>query len=191
MMGERLIGEVGGAADIAAISLRYFNVVGAGSPALADTKTAGLLAQVLAARRQGFPVTVNGRHHATPDGTAVRDYVHAADIADAHVAAVARMTAGWWGTAAYNVGTGQGTSVLQLLSRVARVSGGQVPWIDGPARSGDPAWSVADASLIVRELGWRPTRNLDDALASAWAAGVDRAVLTSGSRNPRRLAAAG
>jgi UDP-glucose 4-epimerase len=146
---------------------------------------------VLAARRTGVPVTVHGRHHATPDGTAVRDYVHAADIADAHVAAVAGMSAGWWGTAAYNVGTGRGTSVLELLSGVARVSGGQVPWIDGPARPGDPAWSVADASLIVRELGWRPIRTLDDALASAWAAGEDRVDIRSRSRAPRRLATAG
>src|SRR4051794_24344268 len=107
LVGERLLGEVGGAADIAAICLRYFNVVGAGSPALADTKPAGLLAKVLEARRQGFPVSVNGRHHATPDGTAVRDYVHAADIADAHVAAVARLGAGWRGTAVYNLGTGR------------------------------------------------------------------------------------
>jgi UDP-glucose 4-epimerase len=189
LVGERLIAEAGAAAGLSSIALRYFNVVGAGSRALADVRTGALLPRVLLARRDGPAVTVHGRTHPTVDGSAVRDFVHVLDVADAHVAAVSRVGAGGPGAAVYNVGTGTGFSVLEVLARVAAVTGGPVPWLDGAARPGDPAYAVADASLIARELGWTAARDLDDAIASAWNA------LTA-TRGPavsrrRRLAAAG
>jgi UDP-glucose 4-epimerase len=170
LVGEQLINEVGHAAGIATIALRYFNVVGAGAPALADGRPGGLLHSVLTARRDGVPLTVHGRTHPTPDGSAVRDFVHASDVAAAHVAAVSRLCSGWRGAAVYNVGTGRGTSVVDMIARTAVVTGGRVPSVDGPVREGDPACAVADPALIARELGWRARRGLDESIASAWAA---------------------
>jgi UDP-glucose 4-epimerase len=187
-IGERLMAEAGAATGIATIALRFFNVVGAGSRALADRRTGALLPRVLLARRRGSALTVHGLTHPTPDGSPVRDFVHVLDVAEAHVAAVARLCSGRPGSAVYNVGTGVGCSVLELLGLTARVTDGPVPWQPGPARSGDPACSVADPSLIARELGWRARRGLDEAIASAWAAmGTAAPVL----RMPGRLAAAG
>jgi UDP-glucose 4-epimerase len=190
LIGERLIADVGAATGLASVALRYFNVVGAGSRCLADVRTGALLPRVLLARREGLPVTVHGRTHPTADGSAVRDFVHVLDVADAHVAAVAGVSSGRRGAAVYNVGTGTGSSVLELLARSAAVTGGPVPWVDGPARPGDPATAVADASLIARELGWYPRRGLDEAIASAWDAMTGTGSAPLSSRRPA-LAAAG
>ena len=188
-VGERLIADVGATTGMATVALRYFNVVGAGDPALADVRTGALLPRVLLARRDGRPLTVYGRTHPTADGSAVRDFVHVLDVADAHVAAVTRVSSGWRGAAVYNVGTGRGSSVLELLARVADVTGGAVPWVDGDPRPGDPAYAVADASLIAGELGWRPRRSLDESIASAWEAMDGTAPVST--RRRRALAAAG
>jgi UDP-glucose 4-epimerase len=169
-IGERLMAEVGAATGTATIALRYFNVVGAGDTALADHRTGVLLPRILLARRRGTALTVNGLAHPTPDGSPVRDFVDVQDVAEAHLAAVARLSSGWQGAAVYNVGTGVGCSVLQLLAATARVTDGPVAWMPGRARPGDPSSSVADASRIARELGWRARRDLDESVASAWAA---------------------
>jgi UDP-glucose 4-epimerase len=197
-IGERLIADAGAATGMASVALRYFNVVGAGSPTLADQRTSALLPRVLLARREGLPLTVYGRTHGTADGSAVRDFVHVLDVADAHVAAVARVSSGGPGAAVYNVGTGTGVSVLELLARATLVTGGAVPWVEGPARAGDPAYAVADASLIARELGWRPRRDLDESIESAWAAmtgaagdGAEVPVSAPVSSRRRALAATG
>ena len=118
----------------------------------------------------GAPLTVPGLAHPTPDGSAIRDFVHVRDVAAAHVAAVRRLTSTARGSAVYNVGTGHGCSVLELIALTERVTGRPVQWTGGPARPGDPSRSVADPSLIARELGWRARWDLSDALASAWAA---------------------
>lgn len=179
LVGEHLMSEAGGAAGMSTIALRYFNVVGAGAPVLADTRPGGLLPRVLTARRDGVPLVVNGRSHPTPDGTAVRDFIDATDVAAAHVAAVSRLSSGWRGRAVYNVGTGRGVSVLDVLARVAAVTGGPVPSVDGPARVGDPAWAVADTTLVERELAWHARCGLDDSIASAWAAMTSSAPVRS------------
>lgn len=168
-IGERLLADVGGATGTASVALRFFNVVGAATPDLADTRTAALLPRVLRAT-PGAPLTLHGLAHPTADGSAVRDFVHVRDVAEAHVAAVRRLSSGWSGSAVYNVGTGRGCSVLELLRLVEVVTGRPVPWIPGPARAGDPSRSVADPSLIARELGWRARWDLADAVRSAWAA---------------------
>jgi UDP-glucose 4-epimerase len=168
-IGERLLTEVGGATGTASVALRFFNVVGAAAPVLADVRTTALLPRMLRAV-SGAPLTVHGLAHPTPDGSAVRDFVHIRDVAEAHVAAVRRLGSGWRGSAVYNVGTGWGCSVLELIALVERVTGRPVPWIPGPARPGDPSRSVADPGLIARELGWRACWDLTDAVRSAWAA---------------------
>ncbi|SDY49769.1 UDP-glucose 4-epimerase [Modestobacter sp. DSM 44400] len=188
LVGEHLMSEAGGAAGIATVALRYFNVVGAGARELADSRPGGLLPRVLAARRDGVHLVVNGRTHPTPDGSAVRDFVHAADVASAHVAAVSRLSSGGRGAAVYNVGTGRGASVLDVLARTEAVTGGPVPWVDGPPRVGDASCAVADTSLIARELGWHAERDLDESIASAWAAMTSSAPVTTPRR---RLARAG
>jgi UDP-glucose 4-epimerase len=170
-VGERLLAEVGAATGTASIALRFFNVVGAATPVLADTRTTALLPRVLRAAR-GAPLTVHGLAHPTPDGSAVRDFVHVHDVAEAHVAAVARLSSGWSGSGVYNVGTGTGCSVLELIALVERVTGQPVRWTPGPARPGDPSRSVADPALIARELGWCSRWDLTDAVRSTWAVRV-------------------
>src|SRR4051794_26390216 len=173
-IAERLLAEVGAATGTASVALRFFNVVGAATPVLADTRTAALLPRVLDAVH-GHTLTVHGLAHPTPDGSAVRDFVHVRDVAEAHVAAVRRLAGGWKGAAVYNVGTGRGCSVLELVELVERVTGRRVRWPPGPARPGAPSRSVADPALIARELGWRARHDLADAVRSAWAARVPAA----------------
>jgi UDP-glucose 4-epimerase len=187
-VGERLLAEVGAAAGIANVALRFFNVVGSADRVLADTRTAALLPRVLRAAR-GERLTVHGLAHPTPDGSAVRDFVHVRDVAEAHIAAVRRLASGWCGSAVYNVGTGRGCSVLELIAHVEHVTGAPVPWLGGPARTGDPSRSVADPALIARELGWRARWTLEDAVRSAWetsvpAAGTARPLVRHSSRWP-------
>jgi UDP-glucose 4-epimerase len=167
--GEVLVTDAAAAGGLSAVLLRYFNVAGTGSPELADPKAAGLLPRVLEARAGGAPLTVHGGDYATPDGTAVRDFVHVVDVADAHVAAVRRLLEGPC-TAVLNVGTGSGHSVLDVVRRVEAVTGGPVPRTVGPRRPGDPVRAVADASRIAGLLGWRSHWTLDDAIRSSWPA---------------------
>src|SRR4051794_6522049 len=167
-IGERLLAETGAATGTASVALRFFNVVGAATPVLADTRATALLPRVLRAV-SGAPLTVHGLSHPTPDGSAVRDFVDVQDVAEAHVAAVRRLASGWRGSAVYNVGTGRGCSVLELIGLVERVTRQPVAWAPGPVRRGDPSRSVADPGLIARELGWRTRFDLADAVRSAWA----------------------
>jgi len=125
-VAERLLAEVGAATGTASVALRFFNVVGAATPVLADTRTTALLPRVLDAVH-GRTLTVHGLAHPTPDGSAVRDFVHVCDVAEAHVAAVRGLAGGWSGSAVYNVGTGRGCSVLELVDLVERVTGRRVP----------------------------------------------------------------
>ncbi|WP_426503202.1 UDP-glucose 4-epimerase GalE [Dactylosporangium sp. McL0621] len=149
------------------IALRYFNAVGAAAAHLADHGTANLLPRVLHAARTGEPFTVTGTGLPTADGTAIRDYVHVADIAAAHLAAAAAVTCDRRARI-YNAGTGAGHSVLDVIGAVERVTGAPVPWTAGPPRPGDPAAVVADVTRIGAELGWRAGHTLEDAVRSAW-----------------------
>ncbi len=153
---------------LAATSLRYFNVAGAATPALGDRGAANLVPLVFQALSSGRRPAVFGTDLPTPDGTCVRDYVHVADIADAHLAAAAALDAGKPG-GTYNIGRGQGASVRDVLTVIGEVTGLDVTPDELPRRPGDPARVVASADLAHTQLGFTATRDLYDTVASAWA----------------------
>jgi UDP-glucose 4-epimerase len=155
---------------LAFTALRYFNVVGSGAPDLYDTSPHNLFPLVLKALTEGRTPRINGVDYATPDGTCVRDYVHVQDLALAHVEA-ARVLADGRGLApAYNLGSGDGLSVRQIMDSVARVTGVRFEPEIGPRRPGDPDRIVASGELAAADLGWRMRHDLDDMVATAWRA---------------------
>jgi UDP-glucose 4-epimerase len=145
-------------------ALRYFNVAGAADAALADRGATNLLPLVHRAMATGEPLRVLGDDYDTPDGTCIRDYVHVDDLAEAHVAAAASLTAGG-SPGVLNVGRNTGVSVLEMVGAVERITGRAVPHVVAPRRPGDPARVVADASRIAGRLGWRARRGLDELVA--------------------------
>jgi len=110
-----------------------------------------------------------GTDYPTPDGTGVRDYIHIADIADAHLAAVSRLQDGP-AAEIYNVGTGKGYSVLEVIAALGEITGKEVPYVVGPRRPGDPGSVIAGVDKIWADLRWSAQRDLKDMVASAWSA---------------------
>jgi len=151
-------------------SLRYFNVVGSGDPTVYDVSPHNLFPILMAAVTEGRTPVVNGDVYATPDGSCVRDYIHVADVATAHVSAARALAAGRPLAPAYNLGRGEGVSVKEILAAVERQIGRPVPYDVGPRRPGDPARIVTSADRAHADLGWSATHGLDDMIASAWAA---------------------
>ncbi|MFJ9518903.1 UDP-glucose 4-epimerase GalE [Kitasatospora sp. NPDC101801] len=171
LAGEWLVNSVGRAHGLSTVSLRYFNVAGTSSPLLADDGVSNLVPMVFQRLTDGQPPLVFGDDYDTPDGTCVRDYIHVADIAAAHVAAAARLDAGGEPIAlTLNIGRGEGVSVAEMLAVIARVTGDPTAPQVTPRRPGDPARVVASADLIHRELGWRARYDLDAMVTSAWSA---------------------
>jgi len=170
LIGEWLLADVGRSDGVRHTSLRYFNVVGSGDPAVHDTSPHNLFPLVLDALLSGRTPRINGTDYATPDGTCIRDYVHVADIAAAHVEAAKRLDAGLPVEAAYNLGSGDGVSVRQIMDAVARVTGIAFEPEIAPRRPGDPARIVASGALAARDLDWRMRHTLDEMVASAWEA---------------------
>jgi len=170
LIGEWLLRDQEVAVGLAHTSLRYFNVVGSGYPDLYDTSPHNLFPLVFDALVEGRTPRINGDDYPTPDGTNVRDYLHVADLALAHVAAAKALTEGRPLERAYNLGSGDGASVRQIMDAMARVTGIDfVPEI-GPRRPGDPARIVASGELAARDLDWAMRHTLDEMVASAWAA---------------------
>ena len=151
-------------------SLRYFNVVGSGYPDRRDTSPHNLFPLVFEALVHGRTPHVNGDDYPTPDGTCVRDYVHVSDLAISHVAAAQAMMAGRPLERVYNLGSGSGVSVREIMDAVARVTGIDFTPEIRARRPGDPARIVAAGELAARDLDWRMRHGLDDMVASAWAA---------------------
>jgi UDP-glucose 4-epimerase len=170
LIGEWLLRDQGVATGLAHTSLRYFNVVGSGYPDVYDTSPHNLVPLVFDALVEGRTPRINGDDYPTPDGTNVRDYLHVADLALAHVAAAQALLAGRPLEAAYNLGSGDGASVKQIMDAMARVTGIAFTPEIGARRPGDPARIVASGELAARDLDWRMRHTLDEMVASAWAA---------------------
>ncbi len=170
LIGEWLIRDVARVADLAHTSLRYFNVVGSGYPDLYDTSPHNLFPLVLKALTEGRTPQVLGTDYPTPDGSCVRDYVHVDDLALAHVAAAEALEDGRTLEPVYNLGSGDGVSVLQIMDAVRRVTGIEFSPERLDRRPGDPARIVATGELAARDLGWQMRHGLDDMVASAWSA---------------------
>jgi UDP-glucose 4-epimerase len=151
-------------------SLRYFNVVGSGDPAVRDTSPHNLFPLLFDALAEGRVPRINGDDYPTPDGTCVRDYIHVSDLALAHVEAAKRLDADEPLEPAYNLGSGDGVSVAEIMAAAARVTGIAFEPERAPRRPGDPARIVASGDLAARDLDWRMRHSLDDMVASAWAA---------------------
>lgn len=163
--------------DVAAVtptlrhsSLRYFNVVGSGPVELADHSPHNLFPKVFRALSAGQRPMVFGTDYPTPDGTCIRDYIHVSDLADAHVAVAAHLESGKPAAPAYNVGRGEGSSVLEVVTAILKSTGYDLEPELHPRRPGDPARIVGAVDRIAADLGWRARYDLDDMVSSAWAA---------------------
>jgi UDP-glucose 4-epimerase len=170
LIGEWLIRDVARVSDLRHTSLRYFNVVGSGYDDLYDTSPHNLFPLVLKALSEGGTPKVFGTDYPTPDGSCVRDYVHVQDLALAHVAAADRIERGEPLEPVYNIGSGDGLSVLQVMDAVRRVTGIDFEPQREARRPGDPARIVASGELAARDLGWRMRHDVDAMVASAWGA---------------------
>ena len=170
LIGEWLLADGARAYGLTYTALRYFNVVGSGSDDLYDSSPHNLFPLIFSTLEDGRTPIIFGDDYPTPDGTNVRDYIHVADLADTHVAAAQKLLDGTPLQTAYNLGSGDGASVRQIMDAAARVTGtGFVPEI-GQRRPGDPARIVASGEAAARDLGWTMTHTIDDMIASAWSA---------------------
>lgn len=169
LLVERVLGWLQRTAGFGYVALRYFNAAGASSARGEDHRPEShlipLVLQVAAGKRA--QIEVFGDDYPTPDGTAVRDYVHVEDLAAAHALAVEALEPGQ--ARAYNLGNGEGFSVREVIDVCRDVTGSDIPEARAPRRAGDPPVLVADAGLIRDELGWEPRyASLRDIVASAW-----------------------
>ncbi len=153
------------------VSLRYFNAAGAAMDGSLGEDWGVTLNLVPLAMKallgQSPPLRVFGTDYPTPDGTAIRDYIHVDDLADAHLRALDYL-AGGGATTAVNLGTGVGSSVREVLAAAAKAAGRPVPAEDAPRRPGDPVALWADNRRAREVLGWQARYGLDDIVASAW-----------------------
>jgi UDP-glucose 4-epimerase len=168
LIGEWLLRDQGRAHGLHHTSLRYFNVVGSGDPDLRDTSPHNLFPLIFEALIAGRTPRINGDDYDTPDGTCVRDYIHVADLARSHVAAARRLQAGEPIEPVYNLGSGEGVSVRQIMDTVASVTGIDFAPEIGPRRPGDPDRIVASGDLAARDLDWEMRHSLEDMVRSAW-----------------------
>jgi UDP-glucose-4-epimerase GalE len=173
MVCERMLRECATAFPLSFAALRYFNAAGAdpdgeiGECHVPETHVIPLLLDAAAGESECF--TIFGDDYPTVDGTCVRDYIHVADLAEAHVKAVRLVLDGAESTA-LNLGTGRGWSVRQLIASAREVTGCEIPVQVGARRPGDPAVLIADASRAQRQLGWRPKyADINSQVTHAWA----------------------
>ncbi|MGW7024983.1 UDP-glucose 4-epimerase GalE [Streptomyces decoyicus] len=166
---DHMISGEAAAHGLAAVSLRYFNVAGAygscGERHDPESHLIPLVLQVAQGKREA--ISVFGEDYPTPDGTCVRDYIHVADLAEAHLLALDAATAGEH--LICNLGNGNGFSVREVIETVRKVTGHPIPEVTAPRRGGDPAVLVASAKAAIDRLGWRPSRaDLAEIVADAW-----------------------
>ena len=168
---ERMLEWLDRYQEFRSIRLRYFNACGAEPEAGLGERhepETHLIPLILRAIQTGSPVTLFGDDYPTEDGTCIRDYIHVSDLAEAHIFAVEHLLKGG-ASNVFNVGTGSGHSVKQVVSSVERVTGKKVPFTVGPRREGDPASLVADSTRLQNTLRWKPQRaDLDRIVSDAW-----------------------
>jgi UDP-glucose 4-epimerase len=176
---EKMLRWLDSCLEMRSIALRYFNACGGdpesglGEEHEPETHLIPLLFRAVVS---GKPMTIFGDDYDTPDGTCIRDYIHVADLAEAHVAAIEKLLAGG-ASDVFNVGTGAGQSVLEVLRAVEQVTGRKVPHDIGARRAGDPAILVANSEKLQRLLGWKPKfPGINDIVATAWQFESQRAV---------------
>ena len=170
VVGEWLGRAAGVAWGLRFAALRYFNVAGAGWPDLGDPACLNLVTMVLDRLERGEQPRVFGDDYPTPDGTCIRDYIHVLDLAKAHLAALDYLDQDERLHDAFNVGTGTGSSVKEVIEELGRVSGLDTTPIVEPRRPGDPAALVGSPDLIEHTLGWKAEAALPEIIASAWEA---------------------
>ena len=157
--------------NLRSVCLRYFNASGAEEKLRVgerhDPET-HLIPLLFRAIQTGEPVTLFGQDYPTPDGTCIRDYIHVSDLAQAHILAVEYLLRGGE-SGRFNVGTGKGYSVSEVLHAVEEVTGKKVPYRFGPRREGDPPSLVADSTRLRQTLGWTPRHSeLNQIVETAW-----------------------
>jgi UDP-glucose 4-epimerase len=170
LAGEWLMADQEVAAGLRHTSLRYFNVVGSIDDSIYDTSPHNLFPLVFEALVSGRTPRINGDDYPTPDGTCVRDYIHVADLAHSHVVAAQRLEAGEQLARAYNLGSGDGSSVREIMQAMATVTGIAFEPEVAPRRPGDPAQIVATGEAAARDLEWKMRYTLEEMVASAWSA---------------------
>ena len=168
---EKMLKWMDSSSGLRSIALRYFNACGS------DTESGlgeehepetHLIPLLIRAVITGKPMTIFGDDHDTPDGTCIRDCIHVTDLAEAHLMAIEKLLAGG-GSGVFNVGTGAGHSVREVMRVVEQATGRKVPHEIGPRRPGDPATLVANSDKLKRMLGWKPSLpELKDIVATAW-----------------------
>lgn len=168
---EWLLRDSAAAWGLGAVSLRYFNAAGAAADGTLgedhdpEVHLIPLVLSVALGQREA--ISVFGDDYPTPDGTCVRDYVHVEDLAQAHLLALERLSEGR--AEAFNVGTGCGHSVLEIIAAARRVTGHPIPLRMAARRSGDPPALYADCSQLCRRFGWEPRyREIEQTIATAW-----------------------
>jgi UDP-glucose 4-epimerase len=170
LIGEWMARNAQTAWGLAQVSLRYFNVAGAGWPDLADTQKLNLIPIVFAALKEGTAPKVFGDDYQTPDGSCIRDYVHVMDLAKAHVAALDYLAEDSRQHDVFNVGTGTGSSVLEVMEQIKKTTGTEFEYEIAPRRAGDPPRLIADVSRINQIMNWKSENELAEIVESAWAA---------------------
>jgi UDP-arabinose 4-epimerase len=171
LVGEMILRDACAAHGLAAVALRYFNAAGAdaaGDVGEEHDPETHLIPLVLQAAGGVRPdISVFGTDYDTPDGTCIRDYIHVTDLAAAHVAALGACKAGAF--AAYNLGTGKGTSINEVIGQARRLTNRQITVIPGPRRAGDPPVLVADASCAQTGLNWTAAHSdPENIIRTAW-----------------------
>ncbi|MGW3264133.1 UDP-glucose 4-epimerase GalE [Streptomyces sp. NPDC001056] len=169
LAGEWLVRAAGRAHGISTVCLRYFNVAGAAAPELADTGVFNIVPMVFDRLTRDEAPRIFGDDYPTPDGTCVRDYIHVADLAEAHLAAARRLADDApAGDLTLNIGRGEGVSVRELITVIGEVTGDRREPVVEPRRPGDAPRAVASAERAARELGWRARRDVREMVRSAW-----------------------
>ncbi|MFJ8604059.1 UDP-glucose 4-epimerase GalE [Streptomyces shenzhenensis] len=169
LAGEWLVRAAGRAHGIATVCLRYFNVAGAGAPGLADTGVSNIVPMVFDRLTRGEAPRIFGADYPTPDGTCVRDYIHVADLAEAHLAAARGLAEkSLTGDLTVNIGRGEGVSVRELIAVIGEVTGDRRAPVVEHRRPGDAPRAVASARLAAETLDWRARRGVPEMVESAW-----------------------